>query len=217
MTTGDHPPVGDRIREERRRLGVGLRELAREVGVSASMISQIENNKSRPSVSTLFAITTALGISVQDVFQASDVPAPTGEAGEASPATVARPAAALRTPEPVPDREDGPVVRAADRRVLGLESGVTWESLGELPVPGATVDFMLVRYPPGAASSATGERMRHRGYEYGYLVSGRLTLSLGEEEYTINAGDAMSFASTTPHRYRNDGTEPAVGIWFVLE
>jgi hypothetical protein len=33
----------------------------------------------------------------------------------------------------------------------------------------------------------------------------------------LQPGDAVSFDSTTPHGYRNDGSEPAVGIWFVLE
>jgi hypothetical protein len=27
----------------------------------------------------------------------------------------------------------------------------------------------------------------------------------------------VSFESTTPHRYRNDGEQPAVGVWFVTE
>ena len=35
------------------------------------------------------------------------------------------------------------------------------------------------------------------------------------EELRLGPGDAISFESTTPHRYRNDGTEPAVGVWYV--
>jgi quercetin dioxygenase-like cupin family protein len=58
--------------------------------------------------------------------------------------------------------------------------------------------------------------MRHSGTEYGYLLSGSLMLTLGFDEYRLSAGDAVSFDSTTPHGYRNDGLEPAVGVWFVL-
>jgi DNA-binding XRE family transcriptional regulator len=54
------PPMGARIRAERVRQGLTVRGLARDIGVSASLISQIETNKSRPSVSTLYAITNAL-------------------------------------------------------------------------------------------------------------------------------------------------------------
>jgi quercetin dioxygenase-like cupin family protein len=57
--------------------------------------------------------------------------------------------------------------------------------------------------------------MRHTGTEYGYLTSGELVLTLGFDEYTLRPGDAVSFESTTPHRYRNDGEVPAVGVWFV--
>ncbi len=67
------PRVGERLREARQRRGVSVRSLARELGVSASLISQIETGKSQPSVSTLYAMTTALGISVEDVF--ASVPA----------------------------------------------------------------------------------------------------------------------------------------------
>src|SRR5215207_8263475 len=65
------PRVGERLREVRQRRGVSVRSLARELGVSASLVSQIETVKSQPSVSTLYALTTALGISVEDVFTAS--------------------------------------------------------------------------------------------------------------------------------------------------
>ena len=42
--------VGSLIRRERQRQGLSLRELARRVGVSASMLSQVETDRTRPSV-----------------------------------------------------------------------------------------------------------------------------------------------------------------------
>jgi quercetin dioxygenase-like cupin family protein len=57
--------------------------------------------------------------------------------------------------------------------------------------------------------------MRHPGAEYGYLISGELILTLGFDELRLTPGDAVSFESTTPHRYHNDGSTPAVGVWFV--
>lgn len=109
----------------------------------------------------------------------------------------------------------GPVVQPADRQKLTLDTGVTWERLGELA--GQAVDFLLVTYPPGGSSSSTGGLMRHSGAEYGFLIRGELLLTLGFEEVRLHAGDAVSFESTTPHSYRNEGTEPAVGIWLVIE
>src|ERR1700722_11577892 len=55
---------GGLIRRERQRQGLSLRELARRVGVSASMLSQVETDRTRPSVSTIYAIAAELGLSI---------------------------------------------------------------------------------------------------------------------------------------------------------
>ena len=62
--------------------------------------------------------------------------------------------------------------------------------------------------------------MHHTGSEYGVLLSGELLLTLGYEDILLRPGDAVSFDSSTPPPPPpapdgNDGTEPAVGIWFV--
>jgi transcriptional regulator with XRE-family HTH domain len=202
--------IGERIRAERERRGVSLRSLARTVGLSPSLISQIETGKCRPSVSTLYAITTALGVSVEDVFE--EQPAD----GKAATRTAAEVAQAVAEAGRLP-RTDGtaPVVHPGEREVLELDSGVTWERLGH--VPGSHVDFLRVTHAPGGTSSPAGRLMRHGGTEYGYLVEGELTVTLGFRSYRLRPGDSISFASSTPHTYRNEGTVPAVGIWFVVE
>ena len=207
--------VGERLREARQRRGVSVRSLARELGVSASLISQIETGKSQPSVSTLYAMTTALGISVEDVF--ASVPAGDGSVAVdgAAEAVGGLPVTVLAALGAARGQRVGPVVRPGDRQVLQLDSGVTWERLGRLPHP--HVDFLLITYEPGGSSSSESGLMRHGGSEYGYLLSGELVLTLGDDELRLGPGDAISFDSTTPHRYRNDGMEPAVGVWFVTE
>ncbi len=203
------PPVGARIRQARLERGTSLRALAREIGVSASLVSQIENGKSQPSVSTLYAITTVLGISVESLFDAGGTAAPSPVAASARGTVPHAPAAFAADP----GRRVGPLVRPEGREVLELDSGVVWERLGR--VPGTEVDFLQVTYRPGGASSGSGGLMRHSGTEYGCLTSGELILTLGFDEYTLRPGDAVCFESTTPHRYRNDGAVPAIGIWFV--
>lgn len=209
--------LGQRVRDARLRAGFSLRGLARDVGISASMLSQIETGKSSPSVSTLYAITSALGISIQDVFDVAEQPS---EEALTTPETVSvsgsgTPATLLQTLGFSRGRRIGPHVTPADRQALTLDTGVCWERLGELPPH--PVDFLLVTYPPGGTSSSTGGLMRHPGSEYGFLVSGELVLTLGFEEIPLRAGDAISFESTTPHSYRNLSQEPAVGVWFVIE
>jgi len=68
-TTG--PPdqaIGSRLREERERQGLSLRKLAGRLDISPSALSQIETGRSRPSVSTLYAIVSELGISFDELF-----------------------------------------------------------------------------------------------------------------------------------------------------
>lgn len=52
--------VGARIRQQRMELGLTQQELAHRTGVSKSMISQIENGRSYPSISTLYLIGSTL-------------------------------------------------------------------------------------------------------------------------------------------------------------
>lgn len=205
------PAIGPRIRAERTRRELTVRGLARDVGVSPSLISQIETGKSQPSVSTLYAITTALGLPLEDLFDARDddldghgpVVAASTDHGAIGYLGADR-AKAL-----------GPYVGPDDRELLTLDSGVTWQRLGQ--VPHHHVDFLLVTYDPGGASSRDGRLMRHAGTEYGYLVSGELELTLGFDKHTLSPGDAVCFESTTPHGYSNHGSTPAVGVWFVVE
>lgn len=245
------PPIGERLRQARLHRGMTVRGLARVVDVSASLISQIETGKSSPSVSTLYAITAALEISIEDVFgdgegggsrgrsngtaakAARAVPdlALAATAGTA-PAPRDRTASPAETGAPSVDRSGesavsqglralaqrrrvGPVVTPQAREVLHLDSGVTWELLGQLP--DTHVDFIRITYAPGGSSSGAGVLMRHSGTEWGHVLSGQLTLTLGFDRYVLEPGDSVSFDCSTPHNYANHGSEPAVGIWFVAE
>jgi transcriptional regulator with XRE-family HTH domain len=59
--------LGARLRKAREESGIGLRELARRIGVSPSMLSQIETGKSEPSISTLFTIVSELSLPVNEI------------------------------------------------------------------------------------------------------------------------------------------------------
>lgn len=57
-----------RLRAVREARGLGLREAARQLDVSASFLSQLETGKSQPSVSTLYSLTRLLDISIDQLF-----------------------------------------------------------------------------------------------------------------------------------------------------
>ncbi|MBB5166308.1 helix-turn-helix domain-containing protein [Mycobacterium sp. AZCC_0083] len=180
-----------RLRAARVAANVSLRELGRRVGISASMLSQIENGRAQPSVATLYSLVSALSISLDELLSGSN--------GSRGP-----------TGEP-PLR---PVVAAADRAVLVMDTGVTWERLTASPDP--LVDALLVTYPPGSSSSSGGGLMCHAGREYAYLLSGRLTVHLGFETFVLEPGSSISFDSAEPHSYVNQDAEPARGLWHVV-
>jgi quercetin dioxygenase-like cupin family protein len=172
--------------------------------VSPSAISKIETDKYRPSVSTLFAIVTELGISLDELFASGQLERETaGEAG--TPRAHRSGDAASRGKRLQP---------ATSRKTIRLDSGVSWERLTASSDPEA--DFVLVKYDVGGSSSANDTFMRHAGREYGIVLSGRLEVTVGFETYVLGPGDSISFESTTPHRLRNVSDEPVTGIWFVI-
>lgn len=196
---GELEDIGTRLREERERVGISQRELARRIGLSASMISQLESGQSKPSVSTLYAIVTELGVSLDDVFH-----------GAEAHTSVERPGA----DEPSETAEHDPVVRPEERHVIDLASGVRWERLTSHQHE--DVDFLHVMYDVGGSSAGDTMMMRHPGREYGYVLSGYLGVQLGFEEHKLGPGDSIAFDSTQPHRLWNLGEESVHGIWFVV-
>jgi transcriptional regulator with XRE-family HTH domain len=198
-------PLGERLRAERDRLGLSLRELARRLEVSPSLVSQIETGKIQPSVRTLYAIVTELGVSLDELF------APPAAHHASSSAAAARSRTRTSASSPAPN---GRVQRAQDRRAIELESGVRWERLTAWNDP--DVEFLYATYEVGGASSPDGALVRHNGREFGTVISGRLGVTVGFEDYVLGPGDSISFESSIPHRLHNDGEVVVNAIWVVL-
>jgi quercetin dioxygenase-like cupin family protein/DNA-binding Xre family transcriptional regulator len=64
--------VGERLRELREARNISMRTLASRSGLSANALSMIERGKASPSVSTLYKLADALGVSITSFF-ASDM------------------------------------------------------------------------------------------------------------------------------------------------
>ena len=202
----EYAGIGERLRRARTARGLSLRGLAERLRVSPSLISQVERGLAKPSVNTLYALASELEISLDELLFVDVRPGLPG----ASPRAPVR-APPQPPPTFVPLR---PVQRAGDRRSIRLASGVVWERLTTESMP--NVDFLYVTYEVGGASSPEHEFQRHGGQEWGYVVSGRLGVTVGFDEHVLGAGDAIVLDSTTPHRLYNMGTEPVHAVWFVL-
>jgi transcriptional regulator with XRE-family HTH domain len=196
--------LGPRLRQVREERGLSVRELARRIGCSASLVSQIERGLSAPSVGIVYSMATELRTSLDYLFGVD-------------------PAAALAPgnghPPPPPARQvtverRGVIQRADTRRIIDLASGVRWERL--TPGRDAMTDFLEVVYSPAGHSTDERRPLRHDGREYGVILSGRLQANIGFETYELGPGDAISFDSSIPHEYWNTTDDYVRAIWVVV-
>jgi transcriptional regulator with XRE-family HTH domain len=186
---------------------LSLRDLADRLGVSPSLISQIETGRARPSVSTLYGIATELGVSIDDLlFIGTDHADP--PASEVADGSTGGPSSNGTKSASV-----GPVQQAHDRKRIRLASGVQWERLTTSSDPG--MEFLFVTYEVGGASCPATEFQRHGGREWGYVLSGTLGVTIAFDDHELGPGDSVSLDSTIPHRLYNRGTTPVRAIWFV--
>ncbi len=203
MTEG----VGANLRRARAQRGLSLRELARRLDLSASLVSQIETGRIQPSVRTLYAIVNELGVPFDEVFEAKRPPRTSRlDGGGARRAALAAPSLTAE--------KSALVQRAGERRAIDLETGVHWERLTTRNEPG--VEFLYVEYPPGSESAPADALVRHNGREFGLVLTGELGVTVGFDEHVLGPGDSIFFESTIPHRLHNDGDRVMTGIWVVL-
>ena len=193
--------LGPRLRLVRGSRRLSVRELARRVGCSASLISQIERGVSVPSVGVLYSLATELGSSLDYLLFGSGA----GPASDAGPAVA---------PEPREAPPPAIVQRGCDRRIIDLASGVRWERL--TPQPEAMTDFLEVIYSPGGHSTDERRPLRHDGREYGLIISGTLQANVGFESYELGPGDSIAFDSSVPHEYLNKTGDYVHAVWVVV-
>lgn len=208
MTDGTTPPrarslpqdVGARLRKVREERGLSLREVSRRVEITPSALSQIETGRSRPSVSTLLAIVTELDSSLDDLFRLPE--------NNGASSTVAEPQIIQ------PDEPDF-IQRSHRRPTIDLGTGVRWQRL--TPTTEQPADFLFVTYDVGASSSFEPIAARRFGREYGLVLSGRIRVTLGFDEYELGAEDSIVFDSATSHRVDNIGDAQATAVWCMVD
>ncbi|WP_219470529.1 helix-turn-helix domain-containing protein [Nonomuraea rhizosphaerae] len=188
--------LGQRLRELRERSGKSLRAVARELGISASAVSQIERGVMRPSVSRLIAYVGAVGVPLAAVFDAPGTEVPREPAEEPrDPAVVVR--------------------RAKEVQAVQLSGGVTFRRLSPAPTP--DVEFFESTYPPNAVSTAHGQFLKHDGYEVGTVTAGELTIEFESEIVVLGEGDSITYPCARPHIIGNrSGSVTAVATWLIV-
>jgi transcriptional regulator with XRE-family HTH domain len=203
-TAHEWTTAGERIRVARESAGMSVRELSRRIGVSASHVSQVERGLASFSVRALYNVVSALGISMDSLFEevfSTDLAVPLDEV--------------VATSEYTPLDEAGIVLRGSSRPTINLRSGPRWERLTAKPEVGA--EFIEVIYKPAPDADPPVDFIRHVGREYGIIISGSLNVQVGFGEAELQPGDSIAFDSSIPHRFWNNKASQVVAVWFILD
>lgn len=100
------------------------------------------------------------------------------------------------------------VFKAAELTEIG-RGGISFRQIGK-DLSHRSLQLLHETYLPGAD---TGRIMlRHEGEEAGFVMSGRVEITIGTTIYNLGPGDAYYFKSTEPHRFRNVTGEPAIVV-----
>jgi transcriptional regulator with XRE-family HTH domain len=175
--------IGARLRHARLVKGLLIKDLAQRVGVSISLISKYENDKLLPPLTVLHSLVTELETNIGALFE----PNWTGV-------------------EHVARAGSRPRISAGGDKD---SAGVMLERL----VPngkGHLLQGNIHIVAPGGGSMGA---MRHEGDEVGYVLEGRLELSIDDKLHALGPGDSFAFPSNLAHTYRNPGTEVTRVIW----
>jgi transcriptional regulator with XRE-family HTH domain len=172
--------IGERIKRLRLKKSMGLVELGKHTGLSASFLSQLETGRVVPTLRNLARIAMVFSKDLSYFF-------------ETEPQSMFR----------VHRRKDR--VRLPQTGVD--EPTYYFESLGYM-VPDRNMDPYFAQFIPLEKSKEARAHM-HPGYEFLYVLDGELELHHGEHNCTLGPGDAVYFDSSTPHSYICAGKKPA--------
>jgi transcriptional regulator with XRE-family HTH domain/KaiC/GvpD/RAD55 family RecA-like ATPase len=180
--------VGSRMKELRTRQGFSQSDLARQIGVTASTISQIEGNLIYPSIPALLKLAEVLGVEVGQLFQESE------QLGRKIRFT-AEDATEIRYP-------GFPQPLLQGKRLIPLN------------IDAAAVPY-LIEFPPGFKLQS--HFFAHKGQEFGYLLSGELHLTVNSTDYTFAPGEIIYLTTGTPDRWVNPTQETACLLWIIVK
>ncbi len=183
--------LGAEIRALRKVKGLTLVEMAEQTGKSIGYLSQVERDITKPSVKVLQQIGEALGVDSGWFYPPGD---------------------------DVDPREARFIVRARNRR------RIAYSNLGYTDYLGMT-DHLLSANLEGrmalgittlkAGASTGDDAYSHGGEDAGYVLEGRVELTIDGEVFLLEPGDSYSFQSELPHRFYNPTRQKAVFLWAI--
>ena len=176
--------IGEKVRALRLKKKMGLVELGQHTGLSPALLSKIERGRLFPTLPTLLRIALVFSVGLEFFFT-----------GAREKPLVA-------------------VVRKADRASFPERSGETdvayrFESL-DFPATERRFNSYLAEFFP--VDPEAMRRHVHPGAEFLYVLEGRLSVHVNNDEYALEAGDSMYFDSSNAHGYRRSGGKSCTAV-----
>ncbi len=171
--------TGKRIRELRLAQKISIAALARDTGVSKSLISQVERGEVLPSLYTLEKLSIALQVPITEFFEVQSTEG----------------------------NESDIVVRRDKRQIITLPDSPKKYFL-LTPSLNEKLEFLIVEFPPSSAGPARNS-FSHEGEEYFYVLEGELILNVFDKSYKLNEGDSGCFDSSKKHLFTNQSEKSA--------
>jgi len=175
--------IGERIKRLRLKKSMGLVEMGKHTGLSASFLSQLETGRVVPTLRNLARIAMVFSKDLSYFF-------------DPEPHTLFR--VHKKT-----ERVRLPQTGVNDPTYF-------FESLGYL-VPDRTLDPYFAEFVPLKKTVEVRSHV-HPGFEFLYVLSGEMDIRHGSQTYTLEPGDSVYFDASTPHSYRCAGTEKSTVI-----
>ncbi len=180
--------LGDKIKTKRTQKNVTLEQLALKAGVSKGLISQIENNRTVPSLPVLFNIIHSLEEDLRTFFE--DMHDSIGNSHVL-------------------------IIRKGAEKTFEKEAvkGFTYKRILTRSVSSQATDVVLLELKKGASRK---QMIRTDAYECKYILKGEIEYQVGKETFVLQDGDTLFFDGRTPHRLKNIGASQATILAFYL-
>jgi len=173
--------ISNRIKEIRRERNTTVQELADLAGVSKGLISQIENNRTVPSLMVLIDIISALDVDLNQFFK--DISANS-----------------LLSPVLIKRKEE--YQSFEKEQALGF----LYQRIFTKTFKNSTVDIVLLELEP----DATRPMVVTEAFEYKYILSGKVDYIFEDQTYSLSEGDSMLFDGRLPHTPKNTAAQKAI-------
>ncbi len=180
--------IGDRIKYLRQRKQMGLVELGRHTGLSASFLSQLETGRVVPTLRNLARIAMVFSKDMSYFFEPE------------------RPELfrVLRADE----RQKLPQSGVED-------PGYFFESLGHVPIDGGIAPYVAEFLE--ASDRRQPKSHAHAGAEFLYILSGCLRLTHEGQVEDLEGGDAVFFHAATTHSYERIGNQDCTVLIITMQ